>query len=55
LTDELGRERITFAVARLKGHVREQFDLTGLTDRLGEEHFFGTVALAVDWCATRNH
>jgi hypothetical protein len=38
-------------VARLKGHVREQFDATRLTDGIGEDRSFPTVARAVQWCS----
>jgi sulfate permease, SulP family len=50
LTDILEREGITFVVARIKGPVRQQFDDTQLTARLGADHLFPTVARAVAWC-----
>ena len=53
LVDSLERDGVTFVVARLKGHLREAFDGTHLTDRIGEEHFFPTVARAVEWCSAR--
>jgi SulP family sulfate permease len=51
IVDSLDRDGVTFAVARLKAHVREQFDATGLTTRISEDHFFPTVATAVQWCS----
>jgi sulfate permease, SulP family len=51
LVDSLARDEIGFAVAQLKHFVREQFDATGLSDRIGREWFFPTVAAAVDACA----
>ncbi len=51
LLGELEAAGITLVVARLKTPVRQQFDATRLTDRIGDEHFFPTVAAAVDWCS----
>jgi MFS superfamily sulfate permease-like transporter len=50
LADILDREGITLVVARLKSPVRQKFDDTHLTERLGDEHLFPTVASAVVWC-----
>ena len=52
LIEGLGRDGIDFVVARLKAPVRQQFDDNRLTDQLGEDHFFPTVARAVEWCST---
>jgi SulP family sulfate permease len=50
----LNRDGITFVVARLKAHLREQFDTTGLTTRIGATRFLPTVASAVEWCAQQD-
>jgi MFS superfamily sulfate permease-like transporter len=44
----LETDGIVFAVARLKGHVREVFDRSGLTDTIGRRRFFPTVSGAVE-------
>ena len=51
LVDSLERDGITFVVARLTSHVRAEFDATRLTTRIGADHFFHTVASAVEWCS----
>jgi SulP family sulfate permease len=47
IMDSLQREGITFMVARLKGSMRTRFAEAGLTERIGETHFFPTVRAAV--------
>jgi hypothetical protein len=44
---ELEERRIKLCFARLKGREREIFEETGLTDQLGADRFFHTVAAAV--------
>jgi high affinity sulfate transporter 1 len=53
ILESLNNSDITLVVARLKSHQREHFDITGLTARVGEDHFFPTVSAAVEWCAHR--
>jgi MFS superfamily sulfate permease-like transporter len=53
MVESLRAEGITFVVARLKGHVRRQFDDVRLTDAIGAENFFDTVSAAVRDCAAR--
>ena len=48
MRSELGREGISFAVARLKDPVRGHFDSAGLTDAIGADRFHGTIREAVD-------
>ncbi len=47
LTEDLRRDEITLVVARLRTHMAEQFDLSGLTQVIGPEHFYPTVHGAV--------
>jgi MFS superfamily sulfate permease-like transporter len=51
LLTALSTTGVRLVVARMKSHVEEQFTITGLTDRVGSEHFFPTVDEAVAWCA----
>jgi sulfate permease, SulP family len=46
--DGFRAEGITFVVARLKGPMRTSFGSAGLTERIGEEHFYPTVREAVE-------
>jgi high affinity sulfate transporter 1 len=48
----LHSRNITFEVAHATDELREQFDQTGLTSVIGAEHIHGTVAAAVQACAT---
>jgi SulP family sulfate permease len=48
LAKDLGRDEITLVVARLRTHMEEQFELSGLTDVIGPEHFYPTVHGAVE-------
>lgn len=50
LVNELDGEGIGFAVARLKSAMAERLDATKLTERIGQERFYGTVSRAVDAC-----
>jgi high affinity sulfate transporter 1 len=50
LLTALAASRISLVMARMKSHLEEQFAGTGLTDRIGAEHFFATVHEAVAWC-----
>ena len=52
LVEGLGRDGIDFVGARLKAPMRQRFDDNRLTDRFGEDHFFPTVARAVEWRST---
>lgn len=47
IRDELDRQGIAFAVARLKAPVRAHFDDAGLTEAIGPERFHGTIRDAV--------
>ena len=47
LTRDLRREQITLVVARLRARLRPDFDVAGLTDLIGPEHFYPSVRLAV--------
>jgi len=42
-------------MARMKTHLAERFDTTGLTERVGDDHFFPTVDEAVAWCRTHRN
>ena len=44
---DLQRDEITLVVARLRTHMEEQFELSGLTEVIGPEHFHPTVHGAV--------
>ena len=48
LVDELHRDEITLVVARLRTAMHEQFDLVGLSAKIGPEHFYPTVRAAVE-------
>jgi sulfate permease, SulP family len=48
LTKDLRRDEITLVVARLRTRMREQFELAGLTETIGSEHFHPTVRAAVE-------
>jgi anti-anti-sigma regulatory factor len=47
LTNDLQREEITLAVARLRTRMQEQFELSGLTKTIGPRQFYPTVDAAV--------
>src|SRR6478672_12373866 len=47
LTLDLRREDITLVVARLRTRLRPDFDVAGLTEAIGREHFYPSVKLAV--------
>lgn len=44
----LGEQDITFVVAQAKHYLRERFDASGLTARIGGDHVYPTVEAAVD-------
>ena len=48
LTGDLRREHITLVVARLRSRMRPDFDVAGLTDAIGSDHFYPSVKLAVE-------
>jgi MFS superfamily sulfate permease-like transporter len=50
LVEELAEKSIGFAVARLKSPMAERLEAAKLTDRIGQERFYGTVGKAVDVC-----
>jgi high affinity sulfate transporter 1 len=50
LVTALSTSGVALVIARMKSHVEEQFAVTGLTERVGSEHFFPTVDEAVAWC-----
>ena len=47
LLDEFEREKIVLAIARASQPVYQMLERTGLTDRIGTEHFFPTVRTGV--------
>jgi sulfate permease, SulP family len=47
LTRELRGEEITLVVARLRARMRSDFEVGGLVDEIGREHFYPSVRLAV--------
>ena len=47
LTEDLRRDEITLAVARLRTRMQDQFELAGLTETIGSRHFYPTVHAAV--------
>ncbi len=47
LTLDLRREDITLVVARLRTRLRPDFEVAGLTEAIGREHFYSSVKLAV--------
>ena len=47
---ELGRDGITLLIARLRGLMEEQFEVSGLSEIIGPEHFHPTVRAAVEAC-----
>jgi sulfate permease, SulP family len=47
LTEDLGRNEITLVVARLRTRMQEQFELSGLTEVIGPDHFYPSVRDAV--------
>jgi SulP family sulfate permease len=48
LAKDLRRQEITLVVARLRTSMQEQFELSGLTEVIGPEHFYPTVHGAVE-------
>ena len=48
LAKECRKRRVTLALARVKGPLRELFDRAGYLDELGRENVFPTVESAVD-------
>jgi len=53
LVTALGASGVTLVIARMKSHVEEVFTTSGLTGRVGPDHFFPTVDEAVAWCDAR--
>ena len=53
ILDSLDQSGITLVVARLKAHLEERFETSGLRARIGDDRFFGSVDAAVTWCAAR--
>jgi SulP family sulfate permease len=47
LTRDLRGEKITLVVARLRTRMRSDFEVAGLVDEIGREHFYPSVRLAV--------
>jgi SulP family sulfate permease len=47
LTLDLRAEQITLVVARLRARMRPDFEVAGLTEAIGSEHFYPTVRQAV--------
>jgi MFS superfamily sulfate permease-like transporter len=47
LPDELEKRGISLAFAEMKGPVKDQLHRYGIFDRIGEEHFYPTIGLAV--------
>jgi sulfate permease, SulP family len=48
LTRELRGEEITLVVARLRTRMHSDFEVAGLTEEIGPEHFYPSVRLAVE-------
>ena len=48
LARDLRQEGITLVVARLRSRMKPDFDVAGLTDEIGAEHFYPSVKLAVE-------
>ena len=48
LTRDLRRDGIRLVVARLRTRMKPDFDVSGLTDEVGAEHFYPSVKRAVD-------
>ena len=55
ILDDFARRGIRFYVARMKHPVREQLDRSGLSDRIGAEHFFPTVRAGVAAAVDTDH
>jgi high affinity sulfate transporter 1 len=53
LLDDLGRTDVKLVVARIKQPLRDQFDETGLTGRIGRANFAANVEGAVRLCTDR--
>jgi sulfate permease, SulP family len=51
LTTDLRRDEIGLVVARLRTRMQERLEQAGLTETIGEEHFYPTVDAAVRACA----
>jgi sulfate permease, SulP family len=51
LLEQLGKDGVALATARLKAPIRRRFDESGLTDRIGAERMHPTVRAAVATCA----
>lgn len=50
LTRDLRDDGITLVVARLRTRMEESFELAGVTETIGREHFYPSVRKAVDAC-----
>jgi high affinity sulfate transporter 1 len=48
LAEDLRRDEITLAVARLRTRMQDDFELAGLTEAIGSQHFYPTVRAAVE-------
>jgi len=55
LCTQLAARGVTFVVARLEDHAQHRFDMTGLSERIGREHFYPTVEAAVRACVAVDH
>jgi len=47
LANDLPREGVTLVVARLRRRMRDEFDAAGVTETIGDEHFYDSVEHAV--------
>jgi MFS superfamily sulfate permease-like transporter len=52
LTRDLRDDGITLVVARLRTRMEESFELAGVTETIGREHFYPSVRAAVDACVS---
>ena len=50
LTGDLRDDGITLVVARLRTRMEQSFELAGVTDAIGREHFYPSVRAAVEAC-----
>ena len=51
LANDLQREGVTLVVARLRTRMRDDFEASGLTERIGVDRFFSSVGHAVTVCS----
>ncbi|MEX0780429.1 MAG: solute carrier family 26 protein [Balneolales bacterium] len=54
LCEDLGNRGIELRLSSVRGPVRDKFEISGVTDQIGRDHFYDDVADAVDACGVES-